>query len=134
MTSQDRNESSLVPHDKFDVDIARRLLAADTDDVQRVLPELVAWCADGNWPVAKTLAPFLAKVNPPVTKHLIGVLQGIDSCWKYYVLQDIVSELPITELSKLTSVLADLADNPSQSDRAEEVDELAREQLERLLE
>lgn len=123
---------SLVPRDKHDIAALAAIETAGYPAIAPILDDLVAWTADGNWPIAPPLARFLATLGKPIVDPVLRVLRGDDASQKYFCIQLIVKNLSIEVVEALESDLRELADRPSKVDRSEEVDELAREALRRL--
>ncbi|MBB2752274.1 UNVERIFIED_ORG: hypothetical protein GGI57_002977 [Rhizobium aethiopicum] len=123
---------SLVPRDKHDVAAVSSIEKAGYPAVAPILDDLVGWTADGNWPVAVPLARFLASLGEPIVEPVSRVLKGNDPTHKYFCLILIVRHLPPEIVEKLRETLCQLSTNPNDDDRAEDVDTLAREVVERV--
>jgi hypothetical protein len=120
--------STLVPRDKFDVARAEAAVAAGYPAVTPVLPALLDWLRDMNWPVARVLGPFLASIGAPLAGNLREILDGTDLSWKYWVIREVIAQSP--ELQGIfRSDLARLATNPSRAEQSEDLGEVAREAL-----
>ena len=81
-----------LPNDKYDVRRAEALVACGYPAVEPVLPRLLEWIQDGNWPVARVLAPFLSTVGAPLVPHARRILDGDDDTWKYFLVQGVVAK------------------------------------------
>lgn len=79
---------TLVPRSKFDIETAERAAATGWPTVEPVLPQLLEWLQDYNWPVARVLAPFVASIGEPLVPHLRPILddEGQDAIWKYWII------------------------------------------------
>lgn len=120
---------SLVPKSKFDLESANRAVAAGYPAVEPVLADLVEWLQDYNWPVAHVLAPFLADIGIPLVPQIDHVFTTNDETWKYWMIVCLISHND--ELYEhYKTRLIELAEHPSESDRVDELDEVARELLE----
>ena len=86
---------SFVPMHKHDHDAARRAIKAGYPAVESVLPNLLEWLQDMNWPVAQTLAPFLASIGEPLIPHLIKIFETDDEIWQAWILSQNVEDSPI---------------------------------------
>ncbi|MBX4888768.1 DUF5071 domain-containing protein [Rhizobium bangladeshense] len=120
---------SLVPRDKHDLAAVSAVEKAGYPAVAPILDDLLSWIADGNWPVARPLARFLASLGDPIVEPVVHVLAGKDSAWKYFCLDLVVRHLRADSIGRLHEVLCQLAINPNDDDRAEGVDAVAREVL-----
>ncbi|MHC2360756.1 DUF5071 domain-containing protein [Rhizobium leguminosarum] len=123
---------SLVPRDKHDITAPSAIESAGYPAIAPILDDLLAWTADGNWPIARPLARFLVTLGTPIVDPLLRVLRGKDSSQKYFCFQLIVEKLSVEVLRALENDLQRLVDRPSKTDQLEGVDELAREALQRL--
>lgn len=92
---------------------------------------LLEWLQDINWPVAQVLAPFFATVGADLATYVRPVLQSQDDVWKYHIIESVVSRsMPLTQA--LERELRRLAQSPTPSEHAQELDRVAREALEQL--
>lgn len=115
-----------LPQDKYDIEGATALLGAGWESIAPVMPQILTWMQDLNWPVAHILQPFLVTVGAPLAPFLREVFATDDEQWKYNVLVSIVGHS--RELA--TALRADLermARNPTSGERLEGVWEEARE-------
>ena len=123
---------SLLPRDKFDVEAVRAIADAGYPAIAPILDELVDWTADGNWPVARPLADYLATLGEPLVAPVSRVLRGTDGSHKENCIRLVVSQMPAENLVRLKEDLRQLAEQPSEDDRREQADIAAREALARL--
>lgn len=122
---------ALLPHDKSDTENAEKLVALGFPAVEPVLPQLLEWIQDLNWPVAQVLQHLLASIGAPLAPHVRTVLRQEDQIWKYWVLHSVVRES--NELAgALRADLQRIALSPTASEQMEEVDVAAKEILERM--
>jgi hypothetical protein len=121
--------SSLLPRSKMDIEKAEAIIALGYPAVEPILPALVEWIQDMNWPVAQVLQPFLVRIGPPLAPHLRRVLKTDDDVWKYWLVCCIVAES--SELAQLLRPeLQRLVSSPTKGEQAEEINLLARGILE----
>ena len=120
--------SPLIPEHKFDQDAVQAAIAAGWPAVLPVLPALLVWLQDMNWPVARPLAPFLASIGAPLAPAIRQVFNGDDGIWKVNLILQLVASSPALRAS-LDADLRRLAAHPSPGDRAEEVAQAALEAL-----
>ena len=121
--------SRLVPKDKFDLDTAQAAVDAGYPSVAPILPELLVWLQDCNWPVAHVLAPFLASVGEPLVPHVAHVMSSDDYVWKYWMIGAIMRHSPDVARS-FRSELERLVASPLDVESRNELDQLAQEVLE----
>lgn len=78
--------NELIPKDKFDIETAHKLKGHSYEQVKPIVPELLKWIQDMNWPVAGPVSEFLEKISKHISTDIIEVLRGNDSTWKYWCL------------------------------------------------
>ena len=118
--------TALLPKDKHDTDKVKGIVALGFPAVEPILPDLLEWMQDVNWPVAQALLPFLANIGGPLAPHVRHVLETDDEVWKYFVLSYIVVRSPELQ-TMLRADLERLATCPTRGEQAEELDMLARQ-------
>jgi hypothetical protein len=123
------NPRDLIPKHKSDFDRAYAAVNAGFPRVGPILPELLEWLQDYNWPVAHILAPFLASIGEPLVPHVRRVLDGDDEIWKYWIISCIMSESKVIAVS-FRNYLERLAKTPTEREAHEELDQAARDVLE----
>ena len=116
----------ILPRDKHDTLAVDQLADLGYPIISPVLPDLVKWLQDANWPVAGPISDLLVKTGKPVLPLLLEVLKGNDAIWKYWCLELVVRRLPSDVVADLRPELERLAQYPSDSDRQEEVDASAK--------
>ncbi len=115
---------ALLPQDKGDTDKANSIIALGYPTIAPILPKLMEWLQDYNWPVAQVLSPFLATIGVPLVSEVRRVLNTNDAVWKYWILLHIVEECE--ELAhRLRPELVRLATEPTISEQEEELSIIA---------
>jgi hypothetical protein len=120
---------SFVPASKFDLDAVARARAAGYPEIGPVLPALLEWLQDGNWPVAGALVDVLALVGTPIGPHIVGILRGSDDIWKYWVLTMLAPRLSVDAREAIIDECVRIINSPTDGERLEEVDLAARDIL-----
>ena len=109
------NLRNLVPKDKFDIEPISRLMEISEDDIQPILPELLSWIADMNWPVAqemiKVLPRFSRSLLPLVKEQLQP--EEKDGMLKYFIITDLIPELSSSVQLELLADILRIIDNPT---------------------
>jgi hypothetical protein len=113
-----------VPRDKHDHESANRAIAAGYPAVKPVLWHLLEWVQDMNWPVAQTLAPFLASIGTPLVPHIKKVFETDDEMWKEWIMQEIFLASPEVA-QEFRDELTRIAYHPTESEITEELPEEA---------
>jgi hypothetical protein len=76
----------LIPKDKGDVATARKLKEYSYEEIKDIIPDLLMWLQDMNWPVAGPVADYLETITARITPQIITVLLTNDPTWKYWCL------------------------------------------------
>jgi hypothetical protein len=119
---------TLIPKDKFDTGRAEQVVAAGYPAIEPILPELLEWIQDCNWPVARILAPFLGTIGAPLIPYIRKILATDDTMWKYWTLSYLVQGSPDV-VAALRDDLERYASSPTPDEAANELDEVARDIL-----
>jgi hypothetical protein len=117
-----------LPQDKYDTEAATALAVASWESIAPLMPQILEWMQDLNWPVAHVFQPFLVSVGLPLVPFVREVFATDDEQWKYNILVSVVACAP--ELATaLHDDLKRMANNPTEGERLEGVSEEAREIL-----
>ncbi|MFB9329405.1 DUF5071 domain-containing protein [Paenibacillus aurantiacus] len=122
----------LLPRDKMDTETVRRLQDVHPLQLQPILPELLTWMQDINWPVAQELPKVLIPCGKLLIPELKRVLNSHDDMWQYACLGWIIQELPDDVIGELTSELQRLVLQPTIAEQEYELDIAASQLLARL--
>ncbi|MER1956503.1 MAG: DUF5071 domain-containing protein [Solibacillus sp.] len=117
----------MIPKDKFDVEAVERLKTLPANELVPLLPELMTWMQDMNWPVAKPVVELLVTYPNEMTPLIDDVLAGDDDMWVYWCFVELIPKLPFY----LKLVLAESVEQIASGERGfhEDVVELAQEAL-----
>jgi hypothetical protein len=123
------NLAALIPATKHDMEKASALVQLGFPVVEPVIPQILEWLQDLNWPVVAVFRPFLVSIGEPLAPYVRTVLAGDDDIWKYNLLSIVVERSPRLARN-LRPELERIAAAPSEGESAEEVDDVALEILE----
>jgi len=112
--------NGFVPHEKHDHESANRAIAAGYPAIEPVLWHLLEWIQDMNWPVAQTLAPFLASIGTPLVPQTKKIFETDDEMWKYGIMGEIFLEAPEVA-EEFRDKLKRVAYTPTESEITEEI-------------
>ncbi|WP_279615475.1 DUF5071 domain-containing protein [Paenibacillus typhae] len=116
-----------MPTDKYDFKSVERLSCLEESQVIPLIPELLEWVQDINWPIAAAVADLLQKYKVHTVPHIEAVfLLRDDSIWIYNILAYLMNEWDSGLVSALSSSILKLA---QASDIYEDTDLLAVEIL-----
>lgn len=116
---------TLIPQNKLDTDRANQVVATGYPAIEPILPDLLEWIQDCNWPVAQVLAPFLGTIGAPLIPHIRKILATNDNMWKYWALTYLVQGSPDVAAA-LRDELQRYADSPTPDEAAEGLNEIAQ--------
>lgn len=125
-----RGELPRIQH-KSDEGSLRQLRDLGYPAVAPVIPHLLDWIKDPNWPICRHVTEFLASIGAPVIPEIRRVLQGSDDIWKLSCLY-LLKHMDSQTTAGLTSEITRLAVSPTAGEVAEDVPEVARDLLVRL--
>ena len=121
--------AALVPVTKFETEKASALVRLGFPAVEPVVPNLLEWLQDLNWPVGRVFQPFLMSIGRPLAPHIRIILAGHDDCWKFSVLSALINRSQDLAHA-LRPELERLARHPSAGESKEEVNLIAIQILE----
>lgn len=116
------NLEECVPKDKYDVAALARARSVGFPELNPVLPALLEWTQDMNWPVAREVVGLIAGAGPAILPLLRSALRSKDSVWKYWLLTELCPILDPPLLAELSEDILRLASDATDEDRTEEVD------------
>lgn len=124
------NFEDLLPRHKFDYYRVEIIKKMDRDKILPLLPNLLEWIQDMNWPVAPSVLELLLIFPEAIVPYVQDVLSFNDDNWKWFVLHFLVIELPVESRVRFREYLTRVAETPTQNELAEELDKIAKEILE----
>jgi hypothetical protein len=117
--------TALLPKHKHDTDRVQTIVELGLPAVEPMLPALLEWMQDMNWPVARALQPFLASIGGPLAPHVRRVLETDDNVWKGWVLRYVVASSPELR-TMLRADIERIATCPTLGEQVEKLDMLAK--------
>ena len=120
----------LLPRHKTDDDRVEMIKKMDRDKILPLLPSLLEWIQDMNWPVAPSILKLLLTFPQEIVPHVQDVLYSDDDNWKWFILHFLVIELPVDSRVQFKEYLTRVSETPTQNELREELDEIAKEILE----
>ena len=114
-----------IPKDKFDLKAVKRAEAMGYPAINPILPELLEWLQDMNWPVAQALTPLLAKAGPEISPAIQNVFAQKDGWWSYCVLSVLAPIVRPEVWAMLEADIIRMAQHPTLEEQAEELDQAA---------
>ncbi len=118
-----------IPENKFDTAAVEQASAIGFPRLNPILPNLLLWVQDANWPVAADTASLLSNAGPEIVPHIKDVLNSEDGMWKYWVIELVVKNLVSDVRNELRIDLVRLATAPAPDDVCCDVDKAAKDLL-----
>ena len=78
--------NNLIPKHKHDHDVISGLKALSFEQLKPIIPELLEWLQDLNWPIARPIADILKPFADKLTPEIIKILKTDDGMWKLWIL------------------------------------------------
>lgn len=122
----------LIPRDKHDFERVEQLKNQPLENLRLILPELLEWLQDGNWPISKPIENILIEFKHDLLPYIREILESEDVARKYFLLNGLVQKLSNDILKELEPHLRRIINTPTNDEKTEEIDEIAIELLERL--
>jgi hypothetical protein len=76
----------LIPKDKHDQTAIPHLKKLSFEQLKPIVPDLLEWLQDMNWPVAKPIADILEPFVDEMTIEIVAILKSDDAMWKFWVM------------------------------------------------
>ncbi|AVK98687.1 DUF5071 domain-containing protein [Lysinibacillus sphaericus] len=116
-----------LPLNIYDVDKVEKLKKLDRNVLEPLLPDLLEYTQDMNWPVASGVVEILLTFPKEIVSHVQAILSSNDDNWKWFILHFLVIKLPVESQVQFKQYLIRVAQTPTQNEIAEELDEIAKE-------
>jgi len=116
--------NQLVPQNKHDIETAEELNQYSIEELKPIVPALLEWLQDCNWPVSKPVRLYLEKHISEIQNEILDVLKTDDSIWKRWVLLSFGKEI---NDPRLVSEIKRIASNPTNGEKSEDLDEVSTE-------
>jgi hypothetical protein len=123
------NYDEKLPRDKFDFERVNKIKKSEKKDIIPLLPGLLEWIQDMNWPIAPEIAEILMTFPKEIVPHIRNVLSTDDDIWKFWCLEYLVKKFSTEDKELLKTDLIRLSTTPTEGEMLEEVDLKAREIL-----
>ncbi|GBF75528.1 DUF5071 domain-containing protein [Paenibacillus sp. 598K] len=127
-----RDREDLLPKDKHDFESVNELKTLDKAELVLLVPDLLEWLQDINWPIAREVAKLLLTVPHEAVPYVEEVLAGKDELWKIGCLDYLVIDLPVDAQERLRERLEIMAYQPTKGEQEEEIHLSAKNILDKL--
>ncbi len=119
-----------IPTHKSDHAAVEAATALGFPAINPILAHLLEWLQDINWPVADDVIELLAPAGPEIAPHIRIILNCDDDGWKWHLIVGLGKRLGSDVRVLILNDVQRLTEAPTDNERVEEVDEVARELLE----
>jgi len=120
------NQKDILPRNKQDYERVSRIKKLSEREIAPLIPELMTWLQDMNWPIANDISQILLKVPEQTIPHIKNVLSTSDHIWKYWCLNYLVMNFSNELIKEMEPELTRLAYSPTKGEENEEVHEVAQ--------
>ena len=124
----------LIPKNIFDFSGMDELKLLSDEEIMPILPALLEWMKDMNWPIAKEMPMLLSKHQKVLIPCIIEVLRPEQSeCdWKTFIIWMLLPLLDKDYLSMLKISLERIVESPTRGEESEQTNIAARELLDEM--
>ena len=126
------SQKASLPKDKHDDAAITHISTLPESSIAPLIPALLTWLQDINWPIAGPAKSFLLKYPHLLIAPVLEVLLGEDDEWKHNCLVYLVDEMPREQQQAFRPVMERIAKSPTTGEKEFESDEIARDILESL--
>ncbi|KAG4433238.1 hypothetical protein IFR05_011292 [Cadophora sp. M221] len=128
------SQRALIPNSKMDIDSVNRLTPLDPSSLAPLVPHLLTWIQEPNWPIAFPIVELLRKhpsiVVEPVRKVLRDEAgEGDDGAWKSNCLNALVIEMEKGYQMQLKEELVRMAREPTKEELEWDTADVAKDAL-----
>jgi hypothetical protein len=88
----------LIPKHKDDQKVIAGLKKLSFDELKPIIPELLEWMQDMNWPIGRPIADILKPFADRMIPELIAILRTNDSMWELWILINLARDTTNTAL------------------------------------
>lgn len=124
MKKPPKNIEDLIPKDKGDFDAAEDLKNYSIRDLTPIIPKLLEWLQDMNWPIAGIVAEYLRNNFLEIEMEIYPILKSNDEIWKWYIINNFQNEI---NDGQIISEIKRLAQTPTKLEIEEELHFLSKE-------
>ena len=118
------NIRNLIPKEKDDIKTAEKLKNFSYEELKPIIPELLEWLQDCNWPGAKPVSLYLESICDKISYEIIEVFKTNDLEWQYYM---ILIFGPITQDKSIATEIIRIANYPTVKEIEAELNQVAKD-------
>ena len=99
------NIKELIPAHKDDQKVIERLKKLSFEEIKPIIPDLLEWLQDMNWPIAGPVAEILKPFSDSIVPEIIKILKTNDGLWKWGILTALArtttNQMLLTEIERI---------------------------------
>jgi len=118
-----------IPSSKHDLATAEKLHQYSIEELRPIIPTLLEWMQDGNWPVFVPVRDYLKKYVADIQDEILAIFRTEDDVWKYWILLSFGEQLTDR---RLIEKVQRMAQQPTDSERLEGLEEIAQELISKM--
>lgn len=111
------NIKELIPQNKDDQRVIGPLKKLSFEQLEPIIPDLLEWLQDMNWPIARPIADILEPFVDRMIPEIIKIFKTNDGIWKMWVLINLAR---YTKDPLLLSEIERIAKSPTRDEIEEE--------------
>jgi hypothetical protein len=127
------NVRDFIPKNKHDFESVNLLKSKGYSFYKPILKDLFEWIQDMNWPIADEIVPLLILSGKDSIQILKDILNSNDDIWKYWTLLNVVMKMPDETIIELLPILNRINANPTNKEKAEDVQLIASQIIKRFI-
>jgi len=112
------NIRKLIPKHKDDQEVIEGLKKLSFEEIKPIVPDLLEWLQDMNWPIARPVADVLEKYSDQLVPDILKILKTNDGIWRLWVLMHLARN---TKDKALLKEIERIAISPTRDEVEEEV-------------
>jgi len=102
--------TELIPKHKHDTETAEKLKNYSYEEIKPIVPQLLEWMQDMNWPVSRPVSAYLETHIDHISEEILRILRGNDEQWKYWI---VIVFGPSTQNTEVLNEIKRIAFNPT---------------------
>ena len=108
----------LIPKHKDDQEVIEALKKLSFEEIKPIIPELLEWLQDINWPIARPVAEVLKPFSDKLVPDILNILKTNDGIWKLWILTTLAKT---TKDQTLLKEIERIANYPTRDEIEDEV-------------
>ena len=111
------------PKHSNDFEAVEWIKNADISQVELMLPKMLVWTQDSNWPMCRTVSKLLPRFESLLVPYIIDILNYDDDTWKWHLICCTLTYFSPEFIEQIRPALLRIRDSPTKGEIIEEVPE-----------